>query len=267
MVRSALGKCFFKKLNLGKIEKQLKDSLKITKINFNHPILKNVFVKKVENFQYPLVNKYFKYKINKTSTPILSFENNQPFIQQVNAKKGFIYLASSPFNRKSSNFINSPLVVPIFYNFAQSSFSKSDIFYRLNKENTIDIEATTKKDVVLSLSNTKSNTIPLQRKLQKKVKITIDENLEDNGFYYVLKNKDTLKTIAFNYPKEESSLNFMDLNKLKNQNKEITVSNSIASVFKNLNKKNEVHWLWKWFLALAIVSLLLEVLILKFYKT
>lgn len=58
----------------------------------------------------------------------------------------------------------------------------------------------------------------------------------------------------------------MDLDELKKINKGITVSTSIASVFKEINKKNEVHWLWKWFLSLAIVSLLLEILILKFYK-
>ena len=47
--------------------------------------------------------------------------------------------------------------------------------------------------------------------------------------------------------------------------KNSAVSSSITEVFKQINKNNEVHWLWKWFLALAIVSLLLEILILKFY--
>lgn len=55
----------------------------------------------------------------------------------------------------------------------------------------------------------------------------------------------------------------MDLNSLKEKNRNIHISASIANVFKDLNEKNEVHWLWKWFLALAIVSLLLEILILK----
>ena len=33
-----------------------------------------------------------------------------------------------------------------------------------------------------------------------------------------------------------------------------------------IDKKNKVHWLWKWFLIAAIVSLLAEILILKFFK-
>ena len=71
--------------------------------------------------------------------------------------------------------------------------------------------------------------------------------------------------MAFNYPKEESLLNFLDTNALKEINENSAVSSSITEVFKQLNENNEVHWLWKWFLALAIVSLLLEILILKFY--
>jgi hypothetical protein len=45
----------------------------------------------------------------------------------------------------------------------------------------------------------------------------------------------------------------------------VTIATSIPTIFKEINKKYEVHWLWKWFLTLAIVSLLLELLILKFY--
>ena len=255
------------KLQIGKIESKQQDSLKITEINFNHPLLKNVFVKQVQNFQYPIVNEYYTFKKISSSNAILTFENNQPFIQQFNKKNGNVFLIASPLSRESSNFINSPLVVPVFYNFAQSSFKQSDIFYRLHKENNIDIEITTNKDDVLTIASKESTFIPLQRKFQNKVRITTNDKPEKNGFYHILKNKDTLETIAFNNPKSESSLSFLDLNELKNENSNITVSDSITSVFNNLNKKNEVHWLWKWFLALAIVSLLLEILILKFYKT
>jgi hypothetical protein len=71
--------------------------------------------------------------------------------------------------------------------------------------------------------------------------------------------------LAYNYPKEESLLNFLDVNVIKRTNKNSTISSSIREAFEEINRNNEVHWLWKWFLTLAIVSLLLELLILKFY--
>jgi hypothetical protein len=130
----------------------------------------------------------------------------------------------------------------------------------------LDIEISLKKDEVLNISNSKSSFIPEQQTFQNKVNITTKEQPNNAGFYYIQRKKDTLQILAYNTPKEESILNFMDLNSLKEKNRNIHISTSIANVFKDLNEKNEVHWLWKWFLALAIVSLLLEILILKFYK-
>ena len=63
-----------------------------------------------------------------------------------------------------------------------------------------------------------------------------------------------------------SLLKFLDEKTTSFTNKNIVFYTSVEDYFKEQNKKNEVHWLWKWFLALAIVSLLLEILILKFYK-
>ena len=254
-----------KKLNIGEIQSKKTDSLKITNINFKHPFFKNVFSKKVTNFQFPIVKNYFPI-LSKKASKIISFENGISFISQIKNKNNNTYWVASSLDKKNSNFINSPLIVPVFYNFGKLSFKHKKLYYRIASENKIDVETKIEKDKVLKISNAKNSFIPLQQKFLNKVRIITKEQPLKSGFYSVLKNNDTILKLAYNYPKEESLLNFMDLNELKKQHKNITVSNSIADIFKEINKKNEVHWLWKWFLALAIVSLLLEILILKFYK-
>ncbi|MCL7764908.1 BatA domain-containing protein [Polaribacter sp. Z014] len=252
-------------LNIGKIQPKKTDTLKITNINYKHPLFKNVFSKKVTNFQYPTIQSYFPILSKKAST-IVSFENGTSFISQIKNKENNTYWIASSLDRKNSNFINSPLIVPVFYNFGKFSFKLPKLFYRIASKNNIDIETSIEKDKVLRITNSENSFIPLQQKFQNKVSITTKEQPLKAGFYNVLKDTDTIQKLGYNYAKEESLLNFMDLDELKKINKGITVSTSIASVFKEINKKNEVHWLWKWFLSLAIVSLLLEILILKFYK-
>ena len=61
-------------------------------------------------------------------------------------------------------------------------------------------------------------------------------------------------------------MQFLDVKELSKANKNIHISTSVKDTLQEINKKNKVQWLWKWFLALAIVSLLLEILILKFFK-
>jgi hypothetical protein len=256
---------FLEKIASSKIESKISDTLKMTDINYNHPLFKNVFSKKVSNFQYPTTQSYFPIS-SKNSSKIISFENNLSFISQIKDANSKTYWVSSSLNKNNSNFLNSPLIVPVFYNFGKLSFQHSKLYYFLDDKNNIDIETKLEKEAILNISNSKSSFIPAQQTFQNKVNITTKEQPNKAGFYYVLRKKDTLQTLAYNTPKEESVLNFMDLNSLKEKNSNINIATSITDVFKNLNKKNEVHWLWKWFLVLAIVSLLLEVFILKFYK-
>jgi hypothetical protein len=256
---------FLTKIANAKIQSKISDTLKITNINFNHPLFKNVFSKKVNNFQYPIVKSHYPIQ-SKNSSKIISFENNSSFISQIKGANSNVFWISSSLSKENSNFLNSPLIVPVFYNFGKLSFQHSKLYYYLDEENTIDVATEIEKDEILSIVNSTSSFIPPQQTYQNKVNIITKSNPKDAGFYHIIRKKDTLQTIAFNNPKEESSLNFLDINLLKEVNSEIDFSSSIEDFFTDLNKKNEVHWLWKWFLTLAIVSLLLEILILKFYK-
>ena len=254
-----------KALGVGKIGAKRNSPLKITAINFEHPLFENVFSKNITNFQYPSVQSYYPIDSNNASK-IIGFENDSPFISQIKNKKRTVYWVSASLERDNSNFINSPLIVPVFYNFGKLSFKNSQLFYRIGRTNKIDIETKTRENQVVRILNSENSLIPLQSKFKNKVRITTNAASLTPGFYQVLKDKDTIQTLAFNYPKEESFINYMDLNKLKKISQKGIVTGSISDVFKKINKKNQVHWLWKWFLTLAIVSLLLEILILKFYK-
>jgi hypothetical protein len=256
---------FLKKIANSKIESKISDSLKITTINYEHPLFKNVFKNKVNNFQYPSVQSLYPIT-SKNSSKVVSFENNLPFISQIKTSDSNIYILSSAINKNNSNFLSSPLIVPVFYNFGKMSFQYSKLYYYLDDENKIDIEINLEKEAILSVSNLEASFIPVQQIFQNKAKIITKDQPINAGFYYILRKKDTIETLAYNTPKQESILNFMNLNLLKENNNTIRISSSITDVFEGLNKNNEVHWLWKWFLSLAIVSLLLEIFILKFYK-
>ena len=252
---------FLGKLNAGRLLSQKNDSLKITNINYNHPLLKNVFEKKVDNFQYPFVKTSFNSTFQNASN-LISFENKQGFIKQINLPRAKLYWIASPLQKENSNFTNSPLIVPIFYNIGKQSLQLSELYYTIDKQNTIDIDKYLGKDEILTISSTNNSFIPLQQTYQNKVRITTKEQPLQAGFYKIQQKKNVLKNCAFNYPKNESSLNFLDVSNLDNT----TISTSVKSTLKNINSESKIQWLWKWFLTLAIVSLLIEILILKFFK-
>ena len=256
---------FFRKVSSFIIQTKKTDSLKITSINFDHPVFKNVFSKKVNNFQYPSTKEFFNSN-NRDISSIISFENNTPFIGQLNSTGKKIYWFANSLTDNISNFSKSPLIVPVFYNFAKLSFKNTQLYYEIGKINQIDVNVKLNKDEIVSIKNRNSSFIPQQQTYQNKVVLSLNNLDLEPDYFYVTKDKDTIQTLALNPPKSESLLKFLDEKTTSFTNKNIVFYTSVEDYFKEQNKKNEVHWLWKWFLALAIVSLLLEILILKFYK-
>jgi hypothetical protein len=256
---------FFKKINSGEILNKYKDSLKITTINFEHPLFRDVFTKEVRNFEYPAVA--LNYTHNLKGNAILMFENKTPFLHEVANSFSKIYLFSSPLDIQSSNIVNSPIIVPTLYNMAKQSLELTKPYYILQKENTIEISKKIEKNEILKISNQKKSFIPSQINFANKVVLSTINEPKTAGFFDITLNRDTLNYLAYNNSPNESLLTFYDLNTVKKENKNITIFSSIKEYFKEINEKNKVQSLWRLFLAIAIVSLLLEILILKFFST
>ncbi|MCB4797532.1 BatA domain-containing protein [Neotamlana laminarinivorans] len=230
----------------------------ITTINYEHPLFNNgVFEKQVSNFQYPKVNSF--YNISSTGiAPVLQFEDKSLFLGQ----KQSIYVFASAFNSKNSNFKNSPLIVPTLYNIAKQSFKSSQLYYEIGKENTFDIDTKLQQDEVITLVKNDINIIPKQQYFNSKVAVTTDENPEVSDTYAVKQKNETIDYISFNYNRKESILLYPNLSTVKN----INYSDSINNIFNSIKSSTNVNALWKWFVIFALALLLIEMLILKYFK-
>ncbi|KIX22460.1 membrane protein [Flavobacterium sp. 316] len=244
----------FKFLNTTDTEKQ------ITKISFNHPIYKNVFEKKVSNFQYPKVTKSFIPSGN--GLPILQFEDNTNFAISISNKIGNLFVFTAPINKQNSNFQNSPLIVPTFYNMSQSKTNSKTNTFTIGENETIIIDAILSKDEVVSITNKQNSFIPQQQIINAKVKLAFGDYPELAGNYNIKQTENTIEEISFNYPRTESDLNNTNTTLF---NKTTTV-NSIETVLNDLHSKRTDTALWKWFIIGTLLFLLIELLIQKFVK-
>ncbi len=256
---------FLNKLNLGKIVSKIENQHKITSINFDHPLINDVFEKKISNFQYPKSFVHYKTKLRNSSS-IVNFDNSQPFISSKKLQNSYFYWVSSPLNKEISDFTQSPLIVPIFYNFAKNSLKISDLYYTIAPENKIELKATLGKDDVLKISNESNTFIPLQNISQNKVILEFQGHMLQSGFYNIINKDSTLKTIAFNYNRSESDLTYANLESLITNNKNVSIASSIHEVFSEINDQQKMNWLFKWFLAFSVLFLLMEMLILKYFN-
>lgn len=233
---------------------------KITKISFSHPLFQNVFEKKVTNFQYPQVKQSFAS--SSKGLPILQFEDGSLFLQSSSNQVGNIYTFSAAINKQNSNFQNSPLIVPAFYNMAQTKGNSGKLSHLIGENEVVLIDAITSKDEVISIQNKDESFIPMQQVLNTKIKLSLGELPTSSGNFKIEKKDTNLKNISFNYARTESDLN----QKNETTFEDFTKVNEISTVFNEIESSRSSKDYWKWFIILALIFLVSEMLIQKFVK-
>ena len=231
---------------------------RITSINYAHPLYNNgVFEKQVKNFQYPKVNSFYTLA-SKNLSAVLQFEDEKLFLGQ----RQNVYLFTASINQVNSSFKNSPLIVPTLYNIAKQSFKIPELYYIIGKENAFDVDTKMQQDAVLSLVKEDISMIPKQQYFNNKVVINTLEDPSVAGTYQIKNKNEIIKNVSYNYSRNESQLAYKDLSALE----QVTVSNSITEVFDTIKSDTKVNALWKWFVIFALALLIIEMLILKFFK-
>lgn len=247
----------FNILSLSGFTSKIATEKRITKINFSHPLLENVFDKRVDNFQYPKVNSFYNLS-DPAGSSILSFEDNAPFLSQ----SGNAFAFTAALEESNSNFKNSPLIVPVFYNIGKQSLESPRLYYTIGAKNTIDISVSLLQDEILKLDNDAASVVPMQQSYRHKVQLTTDEYPNTAGIFKVKNKEQVVQHLSYNYDRKESQLNYMNLSQVTNSLK----NSSVASAIDAIKSTTNVNELWKWFVIFAIAFLIIEMLILKFLK-
>ncbi|PJE44291.1 MAG: hypothetical protein CUR32_01565 [Flavobacterium sp.] len=233
---------------------------KVTKINFNHPLFSNVFEKKVDNFQYPSTKSAFG--ISSNAPAVLTYEDQSAFLTSISNPLSSVYVFAAPIAKSNSNFQNSPLVVPTFYNMAQSSQKSGATALTIGESQPFVVETLLSKDEILTVKSKDESFIPVQQLLNTKVKMTFAEQPVQAGNFGIFNGTNSVENISFNYNRTESNLSLA--------NPDIAVgyqnSDDIESVFNTIQTDRTDTQIWKWFVWLTLLFLVLELLIQKFVK-
>lgn len=236
----------------------------ISKINFTHPLFQSVFEKKISNFQYPSAKNSFTIK---SPTPaILSYDDQTPFLTAKDNSISSIYVFAAPINKENSNFQNSPLIVPTFYNMAQNAHKTGVVSLIIGENKPFVLDAQLSKDEILEVRNSAKNGtekfIPVQQLMNNKAKLTFNEYPKEAGNFGVFNLDKLSKNISFNYNRTESNIDEANIDGLSGYK----IVANIESVYNTLKFERSDTDIWKWFLYVALLFLVIEILIQKFVK-
>lgn len=233
---------------------------KVTKINFNHPLFSAVFEKKIDNFQYPTTKNSFV--LNSNSPSILTYDDQSSFLTSVQNDIASVYVFAAPINKLNSNFQNSPLIVPTFYNMAQNNQKTGVNAMIIGENQPLIVDEILTKDEILTIKNTAEKFIPIQQLLNNKVKMTFNDNPLEAGNFGVFNGDNLVQNISFNYNRTESDLTLTN----KQATADLNVINDTETVFNTIQTDRTDTQIWKWFVIFTLLFLALELLIQKFVK-
>lgn len=246
-----------------------KDSLYNTELSapdFDNPFFADVFEEQNVNMAMPSAKKVLDWGTDRAA--ILNFKNGEPFLSK-KQPQGNLYLFSSPISDEYNTFDAHALFVPVMYRIAlESASSDHKLYYFVDQPQfTFKLDSLMPDDV-LKLSNQGSEIIPSQRSLGNNVTMEVPKNVLSSGFYDLMIDGKQLNVIAFNQDFSESDLNQLtedDLSNLFHGNVSFFESGNVASFGKAIENKYVGVSLWKYALMLALLFLLVEVLLIRFF--
>ncbi|PWJ58418.1 putative membrane protein (TIGR02226 family) [Dyadobacter jejuensis] len=244
----------------------------------NIPFFKDVFEASRQsdpNVDMPAAQSVWNW--GQTGHGLLTFRNGEAFLSQSGSGNGHYYLFASPLMSTYNGLAEHALFVPIMYKLAAMSVRSSPLSYTFDQSPVVlDIDRPdSPKEVLYTLKTKDSELIPAQRMVGNKLYLelphTHDIKTLEPGYYQLHDESGQLTTLAFNYTKAESELQYYTTDELRDifsTQKNVTVYDGIDdTAYKSAFASNhEPSALWKYFLFACLGFLLLEVLFLRFLK-
>ena len=253
------------------------DTLSVSMISSQHPFFDDIFVSIPNNADLPKVYKHVQ--INKTkfsnTLSLISLQNGTSFFTLSKIGAGNVFSFASRFDKDWTDFTENSLFVPIMYKIAMLGGQVNRLLYTIgvDKELTInDITAFSEGDIrIRDIENT-FEMIPMVELRNNRVMIRLYDELPGAGFYTINHGDDVVATTAWNDSRLESKMKFFEREEVDKLLKDKGL-NVLAVVKADDIRSNNVmemmvrrSMMWKSFIIMALISLLIEILVLRFWK-
>lgn len=272
-------------LKMGQIFGPMESETRVKGIKLDNSIFGEAIDDLPANADLPVIFKQFQYSSgfkNNTET-LLSLLNGDPLLIKKEIGSGISYLLNISLDESFSNFSRHQLFVPMMYGSAIAGKSNKTLYNTIGESNRVEVKlndniSELNPDNVFSIQklNADFNFIPSQRVTANKLILNFDKLPYESGFYALLINSVEEESfinpiLAFNYNRIESVMDFYTKSSIKDILEKSNISGYNVLEFQNssseevINSSENESNQWLVFIIFALLFLLLEVLILRFW--
>lgn len=251
----------------------------VKSLNAEHPLFKGVFQKLPKNIELPQCQSYYKLSnlVQSKGDQILGFSNGDAFLTSNDFGNGNVYISTSSISDANNSFSRHAIFVAAALRMAELSKSSEPNALTIGTESIdikLPVELKINEESVVHLVNTQLSTdvIPMYQFHKGRVSIVPGPEIVQSGNYEIQIGDKIVSALGMNYNRAESDLSAYSFEDLKSSIAESSAKNihvfdgSTPQLKSEIDKQSRGQELWKICLILALAFLLIETLLLRFWK-
>lgn len=244
------------------------------KIYTQQEVFQDVFSRLPKNLDLPIANK--SYELTRFSSSneqsLISFVDGGTMVGRYQYGEGKLYLSAVPLDNTASNLPSHAVFVPMLYKMALVGGDVRSLAYTIGSDNLIEtkINEPLTSESILKLKSKEGELIPGQKVKGNKLTLSMNNLVPNAGMYGLSQDSgDNLAYFGFNFNRKESILDYLSLGEIKDKfvSKSTRILDKVDTDFSQLvGQIDRGFQLWKWCLVGALLFLLIEILLLRFWK-
>ena len=223
----------------------------------------------------PKVKRHVRLKTNGFATPLLTLQNGDPLMMTESVGKGQVMVMASALDPKWSDMADNALFVPILVKAAFLGGKMDRLSYTIGQDKMLmlnDMNLEGDHRFLFVNADRSFELMPASEVRNGKVYLYLNDNLPSAGFYDLLVNDTLNRVTAWNESRLESRMDFADRSAIEPTFKKAgfnvaavldTSDFATADLVEAMAHQSE---LWKWFALMALLALLGEIAVLRFWK-
>jgi len=262
----------FAQLNVDRLGTLLDTEGEVSTINAEEFVFNDVFQSTRRNIRLPKTKKNWNFNGVGANTReyLLRYRNGSSYMSKYSVDRGNVYLCAAPLLSEFNDLVvNAEIWVPMLYKMALSSGIRKPLYYTIGEDEIITSSNLPQSNTGGYIMEGPAEFIPGISNHGGEHYIDIRDQIKTAGQYSLSLNEEKLQALSFNYNNIESDITYRDVESINQElgGRANVISNVVTADLSNIiHERRHGMSLWRWCLILALLMLLVETALIRFWK-
>lgn len=244
-------------------------------IAMQHEFFNDVILDLPQHADLPKVKQHVRLHPSADASVLIRLDNGEPLLIQRKTGKGYVFDFATTLDERWSNLADNALFVPLMLKMALIGGGVGQIAYTMGEDKSVlfdDLGLTGLDDLKIRNEDGTFELMPAHELRNNRVCVFFQDEIPASGFYELRKMDTVCHLMAWNDSRLESEMDFANSTGLKAAFEKaglpvlaVMAPDEFAGhdLMEAMAKKST---LWKWWVLVALLALLGEVAVLRFWK-